>query len=89
MPFGKSLTDLLVWIHTEEADPSEKGDERTVYGMDMFKTLCQSVRASTGAFRFQANRKLKDGEVLTISRDGPEVLHIPGTRGEHCLISPG
>ena len=75
----KQIPWAEMWIHTEEADPLEKGDERTVYGMDMFKTLCQTQYGiKPGAFRLQANRKLKDGEVLQIGGMVWEVLHIPG-----------
>ena len=75
----KQIPWAEMWIHTEEADPLEKGDERTVYGMDMFKTLCQTQYGiKPGAFRLQANRKLKDGEV-------PQLL--AGWSGK-CCTSP-
>jgi glyoxylase-like metal-dependent hydrolase (beta-lactamase superfamily II) len=30
-----------LWVHHLEADLLERGDERGVYGMDMFRGLCQ------------------------------------------------
>ena len=37
----KQIPWAELWIHASEADPMEKGDERTVYGMDVFKEMCQ------------------------------------------------
>ena len=31
------IPDLELWFHFAAAEPMEKGDERAVYGMDMFK----------------------------------------------------
>ena len=68
-----------LWIHTLEAEPLEKGDDRTVYGMDMFRGMCQmQYGLKTGAFIFQVNRKLLGGESLNIGGMAWEVLHIPG-----------
>jgi hydroxyacylglutathione hydrolase len=30
-----------LWMHREEAEALEQGDERAVYGMDMFRSMCQ------------------------------------------------
>ena len=35
----KENTQAELWVHIDEAEPLEKGDERTVYGMDMFKNI--------------------------------------------------
>lgn len=68
-----------IWVHTLEAEPLEDGDERTVYGMDMFRELCQSQYGyEPGAFTFRVNRKLQDGESLNIGGVVWEVIHIPG-----------
>jgi len=68
-----------LWIHEEEADPIEKGDERGVYGMEMFRTMCQSQYGlKSGDFRFKVDRKLKEGEKLDMGGLSWEVLHIPG-----------
>ncbi|MBN2126408.1 MAG: MBL fold metallo-hydrolase [Deltaproteobacteria bacterium] len=68
-----------LWVHRVEAEPLEKGDERTVYGMDMFRGLCQSQYGlKTGAFGFQVDRKIEGGEVLEIGQMTWDVLHIPG-----------
>ena len=57
----------------------EQGDERTIYGMDMFKSMCQTQYGfKPGAFRFNVNRKLQGGESLEIGGMGWEVIHIPG-----------
>jgi hydroxyacylglutathione hydrolase len=68
-----------VWIHKEEAAPLEEGDERTVYGMEMFRGLCQSqFGLKPGAFTRKADRELQGGEELEIGGMLWEVIHIPG-----------
>ena len=68
-----------LWIHEEEANPIEKGDERGVYGMEMFRSMCQSQYGlKSGDFRVKVDRKLKEGERLDMGGLSWEVLHIPG-----------
>jgi len=68
-----------LWVHALEADPLEQGDERTVYGMDMFRNMCQAQYGlKNGVFKFQVDRKLHGGEALSIGDMRWEVLHIPG-----------
>lgn len=75
----KKIPSAELWIHAAEADPLEKGDERTIYGMDMFKGMCQmQYRIKEGDFRFKVNRKLQGGESLNIGKMTWEVFHIPG-----------
>jgi hydroxyacylglutathione hydrolase len=75
----KQIPDAEIWIHILEADPLEKGDESTVYGMDMFRSMCQTQYGlKPGAFTFQADRKLHGGESLDIGGMVWEVIHVPG-----------
>lgn len=75
----KQLPWAELWVHRSEADLLEKGDERAVYGMDMFRVACQmQFRLKPGAFKFQVNRKLQGGETLDLGETAWEVLHIPG-----------
>lgn len=68
-----------LWVHTQEAEALEQGDERMVYGMEMFKTMCQmQYDLKPGAFTFQVDRKLQGEETLDIGGMNWEVLHIPG-----------
>jgi hydroxyacylglutathione hydrolase len=68
-----------LWVHRLEADLLEKGDERAVYGMDMFRELCQAqLGLKPGAFKCQVNRKLEGGETLDLGDMTWEVIHIPG-----------
>jgi glyoxylase-like metal-dependent hydrolase (beta-lactamase superfamily II) len=68
-----------LWVHQLEADLLEQGDERAVYGMDMFKNFCQEqFRLKPGAFGFQVHRKLMGGEILDLGESAWEVIHIPG-----------
>ena len=75
----EALPQAEVWVHREEGEPLEAGDERTVYGMEMFRTMCQTQYGlAPGAFRFSVDRKLEDGETLTLGGTSWTVLHIPG-----------
>jgi hydroxyacylglutathione hydrolase len=68
-----------LWVHDTEADPLEKGDERTVYGMEMFQNMCMmQYSLKPGAFTFYVDRRLQGGESLDIGGMTWEVLHIPG-----------
>jgi hydroxyacylglutathione hydrolase len=73
------IPDAELWVHASEAEPLEKGDERTVYGMEMFRTMCQAQYGlKPGDFSFKADKKLYGKEVLEIGGMNWEVLHIPG-----------
>jgi len=76
---SKQIPWAELWVHHLEADLLEQGDERGVYGMDMFRGLCQSqFGLKPGAFKFQVNRKLQGGETLDLGGSVWEILHIPG-----------
>jgi hypothetical protein len=56
-----------LWMHTLEAEPLEQGDERAVYGMDMFRSMCEAQYGlKPGAFKFQVDFRLQGGENLEI-----------------------
>ena len=75
----KQLPWAELWVHLLEADLLEQGDERAVYGMDMFRGFCQEqFGLEQGAFKFQVNRKLRGGETLNLDGTAWEVIHIPG-----------
>ena len=75
----KKISGVELWIHKLEADPLEEGDERAIYGMDMFQTMCQAQYGlKSGFFSFQVHRKLEGGESLNIGGMDWEVIHIPG-----------
>jgi glyoxylase-like metal-dependent hydrolase (beta-lactamase superfamily II) len=66
-------------VHAEEAGPLERGDESTVYGMEMFRQMCQTqYHLKDGAFTFKVDRRLEDAEELRIGGEVWTVLHIPG-----------
>jgi hydroxyacylglutathione hydrolase len=79
-----------LWIHENEAAPLENGDEKTVYGMDMFESMCQTQYGiKPGDFCFPVDRKLAGGEVLEMGGTTWEVLHIPGhSSGSIALYHP-
>ncbi|MBN2418207.1 MAG: MBL fold metallo-hydrolase [Deltaproteobacteria bacterium] len=75
----KEIPDLELWVHLAEAEPLEKGDERTVYGMEMFRNMCQTQYGlKDGMFKFTVDKKLNDNDVLEIGGMTWEVIHIPG-----------
>jgi len=68
-----------LWVHVNEAVSLEKGDDRTVYGMEMFRSMCQmQYRLNEGDFTFKVDRKLDGDEELEIGGMRWKVLHIPG-----------
>ena len=86
----EAIPHAALWIHQKEADPLEKGDEKTVYGMDMFESMCQAQYGiKPGDFSFSVDRKLADGEILEIGGTAWKVLHIPGhSAGSIALYHP-
>jgi hydroxyacylglutathione hydrolase len=68
-----------LWLHETEGDQLETGDERTLYGMAMFKSMCQSqFRLKDGDYKLKVHRKLKDGDELKIGGMTWNIIHIPG-----------
>jgi hydroxyacylglutathione hydrolase len=86
----KQIPSAELWVHTLEAEPLKKGDERTVYGMDMFREMCQGqFGLKSGAFTFQVNRKLNGDERLKLGGMVWEIIHIPGhSIGSIALYHP-
>jgi hydroxyacylglutathione hydrolase len=75
----KQLPWAELWVHRSEADLLEKGDERAVYGMDMFRGFCEGpLGLKPGAFKCQVHRKLQGGETLDLGDMTWDVIHIPG-----------
>jgi len=68
-----------LWVHDREAGPLEEGDDRTVYGMDMFKSMCMTqYNLKPGDFTFKVDRRLQGDESLELGGTTWEVLNIPG-----------
>ena len=86
----EAMPHAALWIHEKEADPIENGDEKTVYGMDMFASMCQAQYGiKPGDFVFSVDRKLTDGEMLEMGGTTWKVLHIPGhSAGSIALYHP-
>lgn len=75
----EAVPEIELWVHRTEAEFLENGDERTVYGMDMFKNMCQAqYNLKDGMFRLNVNRKLDDGDIFESGGMSWEVIHIPG-----------
>lgn len=75
----EAIPDIELWVHGSEADPLENGDERTVYGMDLFKNMFQTeYNLRDGLFKFKVDRRLNNADLLDIGGMSWEVIHIPG-----------
>jgi glyoxylase-like metal-dependent hydrolase (beta-lactamase superfamily II) len=75
----KQIPWAELWMHQSEADLLEQGDERAVYGMDMFRGLCEEqFGLKPGVFKFKVNQRLQGGETLDLGDTAWEVIHIPG-----------
>lgn len=73
------VPDAELWIHAEEADPLEQGDDRILFGMPALKDMCLlqlEIRPET--FLLSAHRKLQDDETLHLGGEIWRVVHIPG-----------
>jgi glyoxylase-like metal-dependent hydrolase (beta-lactamase superfamily II) len=79
-----------LWVHSAEAELLERGDDKTVYGMEMFRSMCQSQYGiEPGAFTFKVSKKIEGGETLEIGDMVWDVLHVPGhSAGGIALYSP-
>ncbi|MCP4683211.1 MAG: MBL fold metallo-hydrolase [Desulfobacterales bacterium] len=75
----KKLPQAELWMHVNEADPLEQGDERAAYGLEIFQSMCQAQYGiKPGAYRLHTDNKLEGGEVLEIGDMHWEVIYIPG-----------
>ena len=75
----KRMPWIDLWVHSVEAEELEQGDERTVYGMDMFKNMCQDQYSlKDGEFKFIVEKRLGDGETIEIGDMAWQIIHIPG-----------
>jgi glyoxylase-like metal-dependent hydrolase (beta-lactamase superfamily II) len=86
----RKIPDMEVWVHEQEAIALENGDERTVYGMNLFKTMAQAqFGLKDGLFKIEVQRKLKEGDRLNLGRSVWEVMHLPGhSKGSIGLYEP-
>jgi len=85
----KELPEAEVWIHRAEAEPLSRGDERHVYGMEMFKSICQGhYGIEDGHFKIEADRELNGDELIHIGGMEWKVIHVPGhSAGSIALYS--
>ena len=75
----EQLPGIEVWMHSSEAALIENGDDRTVYGMDMFKEMCLAqYEIEDNMFKFEVHKKLEGSETLALGGMNWEIIHIPG-----------
>ncbi|MBW1668012.1 MAG: MBL fold metallo-hydrolase [Deltaproteobacteria bacterium] len=75
----EQIPGVELWIHEVEARALERGDERILYGMDMFRTMCeQQFGLRPGDFSFKVDRHLGDGESVQLGNMVWKIFHVPG-----------
>lgn len=75
----KAIPGLEVWVHEEEGNYMERGDDRVIWGNKMFESMIRSqISIPQDLFNVKPNRKLKGGEVLNLGGLTFKVIHIPG-----------
>ena len=75
----KMIPKAELWVHKNEAEPIENGDDRIIHGMDAFKSMCEmQYGIRPGDLKFKVDRKLEGAEMLEIGGMVWEVIHIPG-----------
>jgi hydroxyacylglutathione hydrolase len=86
----KTIPEAELWVHKNEAEPMEIGDDRTIYGMDAFKNMCQmQYGIGPGDLTFKVDRKLEGKQMLEIGGMIWEVVFIPGhSMGGIALYEP-
>ena len=84
------LPQAELWMHINEAEPLEKGDERIAYGMKMFEEMVQTMfKKDAGFFKMKTDRKLVGDETLEIGGMIWDVIHVPGhSPGSIALYQP-
>ena len=77
--FMEAIPNLKLWVHESEAEFLETGDERIVYGSEMFAGMIgYQYNLKRGDFKFSVDKKLKKGDILEIGGFSFEVIHVPG-----------
>lgn len=86
----KAIPGVELWVHKNEAELMEHGDDRAIYGMDAFKGMCQmQYGIGPGDLKFKVDRKLEGAEMLEIGGMVWEVIYIPGhSMGGIALYEP-
>ncbi|MEJ2717512.1 MAG: MBL fold metallo-hydrolase, partial [Deltaproteobacteria bacterium] len=75
----EAIPHAEVWMHTAEAFPLEKGDERIVFGNRMFESMARGqYNLPKECFRTEVARKFEGGETLTLGGIPFKVIHLPG-----------
>jgi hydroxyacylglutathione hydrolase len=75
----EDLTGAEIWMHKDEADPLEKGDESIAYCAEMFAQMIRTMfRKKPGDYCLKVARKLNGDETLEIGGMVWEAVHLPG-----------
>jgi hydroxyacylglutathione hydrolase len=75
----KAIPDAEVWVHKDEAEYLERGDDRIVWGNQMFENMIRSqYTIPKDLFRIKVHRKLEGGETLDLGGIEFKVIHVPG-----------
>jgi glyoxylase-like metal-dependent hydrolase (beta-lactamase superfamily II) len=75
----EAIPHAEVWMHRDEAVSLEKGDERIVFGNQMFESMARSqYDLPKEHFRTEVARKFEGGEDIELGGLSFKVIHVPG-----------
>ncbi len=68
-----------IWVHKDEAEYLERGDDRIVFGNKMFESMIRSQYSiPKDFFKIKVDKKLEGGESLCLGGIDFKVIHLPG-----------
>lgn len=75
----QAIPGIEIWVHEEEGNYMERGDDRVIWGNKMFESMIRSqISIPQDYFHIKPHRKLKGGETLNLGGVTFKVIHIPG-----------
>lgn len=87
----KAIPGAEVWVHKDEAEYIERGDDRIIWGNQMFESMIRSqYTIPKDRFRIKVHRSLEGGETLALGGITFKVIHLPGhSAGSIGLFNEG
>jgi hydroxyacylglutathione hydrolase len=75
----KAIPHAEVWVHKDEAEYLERGDDRIVFGNKMFESMIRSQYSiPKDFFKTKVHKKLEGGEQFCLGGIEFKILHLPG-----------
>lgn len=75
----QAIPHAEVWVHKDEAEYLERGDDRIVFGNKMFESMIRSQYSiPKDFFKTKVHKKLEGGESFCLGGIEFRVIHLPG-----------